>query len=70
MSALACRIQRASATNTETGQVIPVRFKTRSGEVQEGGYLHAMYLDDSSPIAGGRAIWGGPEEACDTQDHP
>ena len=47
---------------TETGQVIPVRFKTRSGEVQEGGYLHAMYLDDSSPIAGGREIWGFPKK--------
>ena len=38
---------------TETGQVIPVRFTTPSGEVQEGGYVHAMYLDDNSPIAGG-----------------
>lgn len=35
---------------TETGQVIPVRFRTPSGEVQEGGYVHAMYLDDNSPI--------------------
>src|SRR5688572_14847464 len=29
---------------TETGQVIPVRFRTPRGEVQEGGYVHAMYL--------------------------
>src|SRR6266436_3084171 len=25
---------------TETGQVIPVRFTTRDGTVQEGGYVH------------------------------
>ena len=37
---------------TETGQVIPVRFKARDGTVQEGGYVHAMYLDDNAPIAG------------------
>ena len=47
---------------TETGQVIPVRFKTRDGTVQEGGYVHAMYLDDNSPIAGGREIWGFPKK--------
>jgi acetoacetate decarboxylase len=33
---------------TETGQVIPVRFKTKDGVVQEGGYVHAMYLDDDA----------------------
>src|SRR5689334_5631022 len=37
---------------TETGQVIPVRFRGRDGVVQEGNYSHAMYLDDNSPIAG------------------
>ena len=47
---------------TETGQVIPVRFKTRDGAVQEGGYVHAMYLDDNAPIAGGREIWGFPKK--------
>src|SRR5690606_5055983 len=47
---------------TETGQVIPVRFTTPSGDVQEGGYVHAMYLDDNSPIAGGREIWGFPKK--------
>src|SRR3954466_12208239 len=47
---------------TETGQVIPVRFKTPTDEVQEGGYVHAMYLDDNSPIAGGREIWGFPKK--------
>src|SRR5947209_2475649 len=34
---------------TETGQVIPVRFKGESG-----AYVHSMYLDDDAPIAGGR----------------
>ena len=43
---------------TETGQAIPVRFSIPSGEVQEGGHVHAMYLDDNSLIAGGREIWG------------
>ena len=47
---------------TETGQVIPVRFKAPDGTVQEGGYVHAMYLDDNSPIAGGREIWGFPKK--------
>ena len=47
---------------TETGQVIPVRFKTKDGTVQEGGYVHAMYLDDNAPIAGGREIWGFPKK--------
>src|ERR1700741_2844983 len=47
---------------TETGQVIPVRFRDRDGAVQEGGYVHAMYLDDNSPIAGGREIWGFPKK--------
>jgi len=47
---------------TETGQVIPVRFRGRDGVVQEGNYSHAMYLDDNSPIAGGREIWGFPKK--------
>ncbi len=42
---------------TETGQVIPVRFNG-----QEGGYVHSMYLDDESPIAGGRELWGFPKK--------
>jgi acetoacetate decarboxylase len=42
---------------TETGQVIPVRYK---GEV--GTYTHAMYLDDDAPIAGGRELWGFPKK--------
>src|SRR5579864_3607257 len=36
---------------TEAGQVIPVRFEGRVG-----GYVHAMFLDDEPPIAGGREI--------------
>lgn len=42
---------------TESGQVIPVRF---NGE--EGTFVHSMYLDDESPIAGGREIWGFPKK--------
>ena len=42
---------------TETGQVIPVRFK---GE--DGVYVHSMYLDDEAPIAGGRELWGFPKK--------
>jgi acetoacetate decarboxylase len=42
---------------TESGQVIPVRF---NGE--EGVFVHSMYLDDESPIAGGREIWGFPKK--------
>ena len=42
---------------TESGQVIPVRF-----EGQAGGYVHAMYLDDEAPIAGGRELWGFPKK--------
>lgn len=41
----------------ESGQVIPVKFK---GKI--GGYSHAMYLNDDSPIAGGREIWGFPKK--------
>ena len=42
---------------TESGQVIPVRFQ---GEM--GGYVHAMFLDDDPPIAGGRELWGFPKK--------
>jgi acetoacetate decarboxylase len=42
---------------TETGQVIPVRYR---GE--PGGYVHAMFLDDEAPIAGGRELWGFPKK--------
>jgi acetoacetate decarboxylase len=42
---------------TESGQVIPVSFQG-----QAGGYVHAMFLDDESPIAGGRELWGFPKK--------
>jgi acetoacetate decarboxylase len=42
---------------TESGQVIPVAFNGR-----RGGYVHAMYLDDEAPIAGGRELWGFPKK--------
>ena len=42
---------------TEAGQVIPVSFNGMAG-----GYVHAMYLDDDAPIAGGREIWGFPKK--------
>src|SRR5262249_18296966 len=42
---------------TESGQVIPVTFQG-----VEGGYVHSMFLDDDSPIAGGREIWGFPKK--------
>jgi acetoacetate decarboxylase len=42
---------------TESGQVIPVSFRG-----QQGGYVHAMYLDDDPPIAGGRELWGFPKK--------
>lgn len=45
---------------TESGQVIPVSFNGR-----EGGYVHAMYLNDDSPIAGGREIWGFPKKLAE-----
>src|SRR6202012_3241876 len=42
---------------TESGQVIPVSFRG-----QHGAYVHAMYLDDHPPIAGGRELWGFPKK--------
>jgi acetoacetate decarboxylase len=42
---------------TESGQVIPVSLRG-----QKGGYVHAMYLDDHPPIAGGRELWGFPKK--------
>lgn len=42
---------------TESGQVVPVRFK---GE--EGTLTISMFLDCHAPIAGGREIWGFPKK--------
>jgi len=47
---------------TESGQVIPVQFQGK-----RGSYVHAMYLDDMSPIAGGREIWGFPKKLASPQ---
>ncbi|MBA3910736.1 MAG: acetoacetate decarboxylase [Rhodobacter sp.] len=49
---------------TESGQVIPVSLNGR-----KGGYVHAMYLNDDSPIAGGREIWGFPKKLADPCIH-
>jgi acetoacetate decarboxylase len=46
---------------TESGQVIAVRIHTEAG-VEQGNYVHAMYLDDHPPIAGGRELWGFPKK--------
>jgi acetoacetate decarboxylase len=42
---------------TETGQVIPVKFRGR-----KGAYSHCMFLNDEGPIAGGRELWGFPKK--------
>lgn len=47
---------------TESGQVIPVRLPDGHGGGQTGGYVHAMFLDDDPPIAGGRELWGFPKK--------
>lgn len=45
---------------TETGQVIPVTYNGRAGS-----YTHSMYLNDGSPILGGRELWGFPKKYAD-----
>jgi acetoacetate decarboxylase len=42
---------------TESGQVIPVKFKGH-----QGSYTHAMFLNDGPPIYGGRELWGFPKK--------
>jgi acetoacetate decarboxylase len=44
----------------ESGQVIPVSLRG-----QKGGFVHAMYLNDEAPIAGGREIWGFPKKLAE-----
>ena len=44
----------------ESGQVIPCTFDGR-----RGGYTHAMFLNDDSPISGGRELWGFPKKLAD-----
>src|SRR5256884_2267483 len=50
--------------STETGQVIPVKFRGRNG-----GYTHCMFLDDEPPIAGGRELWGFPKKLANPRLH-
>ena len=42
---------------TEAGQVIPVKFRGRTGN-----YTLCMFLNDHPPIAGGRELWGFPKK--------
>jgi acetoacetate decarboxylase len=42
---------------TESGQVIPVKFRGH-----QGSYTHAMFLNDGPPIYGGRELWGFPKK--------
>jgi acetoacetate decarboxylase len=42
---------------TESGQVIPVKYKGK-----EGSYSHAMFLNDGPPLYGGRELWGFPKK--------
>jgi acetoacetate decarboxylase len=42
---------------TESGQVVPVKFKGK-----EGNYTLAMFLNDGPPIYGGRELWGFPKK--------
>lgn len=44
----------------ESGQVVPVTFRGEAGV-----YVHSMYLNDESPIAGGREIWGFPKKLAE-----
>ena len=47
---------------TESGQVIPVRYKN-----EIGGFTISMFLDDFAPISGGREIWGYPKKLAKPQ---
>ncbi len=49
---------------TETGQVIPVKYRGR-----KGGYTHCMFLNDEPPIAGGRELWGFPKKLANPTLH-
>ena len=53
-------MRSVSYTHLESGQIIPVEL-----DGQRGSYVHAMYLNDDSPIAGGREIWGFPKKLAD-----
>lgn len=47
---------------TEAGQVVPVGLPDGQGGLQTGLFVHAMFLDDDPPIAGGRELWGFPKK--------
>ncbi len=40
-----------------SGQVIPVTY-----DGKPGSYVHSLFLDAETPLAGGREIWGFPEK--------
>lgn len=42
---------------TESGQLIPVTYQGK-----KGAYVLSTFLDDESPIAAGREIWGFPKK--------
>jgi acetoacetate decarboxylase len=42
---------------TESGQVVPIYYQGKKGT-----YSLAMFLNDHSPIVGGREIWGFPKK--------
>lgn len=44
----------------ESGQVVPVTL-----DGVKGSYVHAMYLNDHPPIAGGRELWGFPKKLAE-----
>ncbi len=48
----------------EAGQVIPVSFRGKPGT-----YYQNMFLNDDSPIAGGREIWGFPKKLAEPDLH-
>ena len=45
---------------TESGQENPVNLEGR-----KGGYVHALCLNDDSPISGGREIWSFPKKLAE-----
>jgi len=47
---------------TESGQVIPVKFKGK-----QGIYIQSMFLNDYAPIAAGREIWGFPKKLANPE---
>ena len=46
--------------DTGSGQAIAVRLPDGAGGSRTGGCVHAMFLADDPPIAGGRELCGFP----------